>query len=88
MISEITRDQPVLLLDDVMSELDLERRMNLLRIIENTQTFVTCSDEGDLAAWQNNRTYRVDNREGKASLEEIKSGAPLVFRESEDPIFE
>ena len=88
MISEITRDQPVLLLDDVMSELDLERRMNLLRIIENTQTFVTCSDEGDLAAWQNNRTYRVDNREGKASLEEIKSGAPLVFRESEDPLFE
>ena len=88
MISGVTEDQPVLLLDDVMSELDLDRRMNLLQIIGNIQTFITCSDEGDLAAWQNHRTYRVFSRDGKAALEEVKSGVDTGLRENPDPVFE
>jgi DNA replication and repair protein RecF len=39
-----TGEAPVLLLDDVMSELDENRRTNLLRNIHGAQVFVTCTD--------------------------------------------
>ncbi len=42
-------EAPVLLLDDVMSELDPRRRALLLDRIEGVQTFVTCTDRGDLS---------------------------------------
>ena len=35
-------DKPVLLLDDVLSELDRKRQILLLNSIENIQTFMTC----------------------------------------------
>ncbi len=44
-----TGEAPVLLLDDVMSELDPKRRALLLDRIEGVQTFVTCTDRGDLS---------------------------------------
>lgn len=37
-------ENPILLLDDFMSELDEERRNNLLNNIGETQVFVTCTD--------------------------------------------
>ena len=40
---------PILLLDDVMSELDPARRRTLLSCIEGVQALVTCTDLGDLA---------------------------------------
>lgn len=40
---------PILLLDDVMSELDPTRRRTLLECIEGVQTLVTCTDMSDLA---------------------------------------
>jgi DNA replication and repair protein RecF len=39
-----TGEAPVLLLDDVMSELDENRRASLLANIEDAQVFVTCTD--------------------------------------------
>ena len=77
-------DRPVLLLDDVMSELDQTRRMNLLREIGETQTFVTCSDETDLADFRDCRAYAVSGENGLASLRETNHGlsdAPLSFSE-------
>lgn len=44
-----TGEAPVLLLDDVMSELDPKRRALLLERIEGVQTFVTCTDRSDLS---------------------------------------
>ncbi|NLB90451.1 MAG: DNA replication/repair protein RecF [Clostridiales bacterium] len=41
-------DAPILLLDDVMSELDPFRRKRLLEKIEGIQTFITCTDKSDL----------------------------------------
>ena len=67
-------DRPVLLLDDVMSELDQVRRMNLLKEIGDTQTFVTCSDETDLADFRDCRAYAVMNENGNASLRETNRG--------------
>ena len=72
---EITGEPPILLLDDVLSELDLGRRMNLLRMIDHVQTFITCSEESDLASYQDNRTYRVFSQDEKACLELVKTGA-------------
>ncbi len=41
---EETGEYPVLLLDDVMSELDSNRQEYLLRNLENIQTIITCTD--------------------------------------------
>ena len=38
-------ENPILLLDDFMSELDEERRNNFLKNIGDTQVFVTCTDK-------------------------------------------
>ena len=40
---------PVLMLDDVMSELDPTRRRQLIRRLDGIQTIVTCTDADDLA---------------------------------------
>lgn len=40
-----TEEKPVLLLDDVLSELDLDRQKLLFEKIEEIQTFVTCTDK-------------------------------------------
>ncbi len=86
-LTEISGESPVLLLDDVMSELDLQRRMNLLRDIGSIQTFITFSDEGDLDASQQYRTYAVHSAEGKADIEEIKSGPEMVRAMLTEPDF-
>lgn len=39
-----TGESPVLLLDDVMSELDSSRRFRLLQTIDKHQSFITCTD--------------------------------------------
>ena len=41
----INGEYPILLLDDVFSELDLERQQRLLKFVDRTQTFITCTDE-------------------------------------------
>ena len=43
-IKEITGDEPVILLDDVMSELDLTRQDYILNNISGRQVFITCCD--------------------------------------------
>lgn len=63
-IQEQTKDTPLLLLDDVLSELDDHRRSHLLQAIQGkVQTFVTnTSTEGiDPSLLQDARKYRVEN---------------------------
>ena len=43
-MNEYLGEMPILLLDDVFSELDRNRRKWLLKYIENIQTFITCVD--------------------------------------------
>ena len=47
MFREKTQDTPVLLLDDVLSELDSDRQHYLLNSIENIQTLITCTGVED-----------------------------------------
>jgi DNA replication and repair protein RecF len=43
-LREETKETPVLLLDDVFSELDVTRRSALLSGLKNAQVFITCTD--------------------------------------------
>ena len=54
-------EAPILMLDDVMSELDPERRRQLLERIDCVQTFVTCTDMSDLAGARQGAVYHVEN---------------------------
>ena len=40
---ELSGETPILVLDDVMSELDLKRRKKLLQCVEDVQTILTCT---------------------------------------------
>ena len=88
-LAEAAGDPPVLLLDDVMSELDMNRRTRLLREIGGAQTFVTCTDESDLEGLQDRRTYAVSLGEaGEGIVRETRGGALLPPEAvPEDPDF-
>lgn len=43
LVRRVIKDEPILLLDDVLSELDRNRQTYLLDSIDNIQTFVTCT---------------------------------------------
>lgn len=43
LVKKITRDKPILLLDDVLSELDRKRQNYLLNSIHDIQTIITCT---------------------------------------------
>ncbi len=47
-MKNITGEYPILLLDDVFSELDSERQNRLLKFVGRTQTFITCTDSHNL----------------------------------------
>ncbi len=65
---EETGEWPVLMLDDVMSELDPDRKRHLLSKLEPVQVLVSCTDISDLAGAKVDRVYRV--AAGRASLQE------------------
>jgi DNA replication and repair protein RecF len=44
-LREETKESPVLLLDDVFSELDAQRRAALIAGLGDAQVFITCTDQ-------------------------------------------
>ena len=87
-IQKVTGENPVLLLDDVMSELDPERRSNLLHILQDTQTFITCTDRSDLSDYIHYRTYQVREEGGRGAVSEVLSGPEPVSPVFTEPVFE
>lgn len=76
-----TGESPILLLDDVMSELDMTRRTRLLEEISGVQTFITCTDESDLEGCHEHRSYQVSmDDNGNAAVREASSGEAMVSR--------
>lgn len=61
LMKQETGEAPVLMLDDVMSELDPSRRRLLLSRLEGVQTFVTCTDREDLAGAETGKQFTVKN---------------------------
>ena len=83
-----TGEPPILLLDDVMSELDMTRRTRLLEEISGLQTFITCTDESDLEGCRERRSYRVSmNADGSACVQENSEGTAVEkFEDSLDDL--
>lgn len=63
-IKEITGEYPVLLLDDVLSELDLNRKKYILSTINGIQTIITCTGIKDIK----------DYIDGKAKIFNVCNG--------------
>ena len=58
-IKEEKKDNPIVLLDDVLSELDNKRRYHLLKYIENVQTIITSTDDTDLIKLLENKDKKI-----------------------------
>ena len=56
LVKAVSRDNPILLLDDVLSELDSSRQNHLLSAIQDIQTMITCTGLDDFV---NNR-FHID----------------------------
>lgn len=69
LVKQSTGDTPILLLDDVLSELDSNRQNYLLNSIHDVQTIITCTglDEFINNRFDVNRIFKVTN--GKVSKE-------------------
>ncbi len=63
LINEETGQYPILLLDDVMSELDENRQRYLMDSIKNVQTFITCTNDSNFKNLLENskRYFRIEN---------------------------
>ena len=63
LVKELIHDTPILLLDDVMSELDSNRKHYLLDSIKDIQTIVTCTGYDDFikSRLMINKIYKVEN---------------------------
>lgn len=59
LVHQLTNEYPILLLDDVMSELDHKRQSNLLNYIHGkTQTFITTTDLAGIS-WEKIKTPKI-----------------------------
>ena len=65
-IKDETEENPILLLDDFMSELDKIRRQNFLEDVKDTQIIITCTDKLELKN-KNKKIFFVEN--GKVKIE-------------------
>lgn len=52
---------PVIILDDILSELDFVRRGFVINNIDNSQVFITCCNMDDLSALNGGRAWRTEN---------------------------
>lgn len=62
-IKDIIGEYPVLLLDDVLSELDKDRQKYILSSIDKIQTFITCTEIDDIKKYikKENQLFKVNN---------------------------
>ncbi len=61
LVDQITGQKPVILLDDVLSELDKERQKFLLNKIKDRQVFITCCDYSSEKLADSGKIFEVEN---------------------------
>ena len=66
----LSGEYPILVLDDVMSELDMTRRKKLLQCIEGVQTMLTCTHTERVLYGAECNKIRIEN--GHILPEKIK----------------
>ena len=64
-IKELTGEHPVLLLDDVLSELDFSRKRYILSTIGDIQTIITCTGIEDLYEYLDDKSKVFKVRDGE-----------------------
>ena len=71
LVEKLTGEKPVLLLDDVLSELDESRQTKLLESMGGIQTLITCTGVGDFlkSRLKINRIYQI-NRGKVAAMQD------------------
>lgn len=60
-LKNATGEQPVIILDDVMSELDVTRQDFILNHIKNRQVFITCCEPGAVLRSAEGKTFEIRN---------------------------
>lgn len=63
LLYEKNGERPIILLDDVLSELDNSRQDFLLNKVENFQVFVTCCEESNKEQLTNGKIFYINNGE-------------------------
>ncbi len=58
-LKKYSGEQPIALLDDVMSELDGKRQKYLIKYFDGWQVFVTCCDRSHLRKIKSDKTFKV-----------------------------
>lgn len=61
LLREMTQDEPLALLDDVMSELDISRQDYILNHIKDWQVFITCCDANTVLRLKQGKTFHIKN---------------------------
>ncbi len=61
LLKDKTNEKPVILLDDVMSELDAGRQDYILNHLDNRQVFITCCDPAPIVRLCGGKTFNVAN---------------------------
>ena len=64
-IKELTSEYPVLLLDDVLSELDFNRKRYILSTIGDIQTIITCTGIEDLTSYLDKKSKVFKVKDGE-----------------------
>lgn len=62
-LEERMGEKPVILLDDVLSELDNSRRNFLLNKLDGYQVFITCCEKAENEKFENNKVFKIVNGE-------------------------
>ena len=72
-IKNIKKENPVLLLDDVFSELDGERQKQLLKVLEENQTIITCTGTEEIIEESLKKHKDFFVKKGEFALERSKN---------------
>jgi len=63
LMEKVTGEIPIILLDDVLSELDEKRQKYLLNNFEDRQVFITCCDKKNLETAERGKVFEVSSGE-------------------------
>lgn len=63
LLKRVTKENPIMLLDDVMSELDIRRQDYILNHVKNLQVFITCCDVVNTKGLQKGKIFKIKDGE-------------------------
>ncbi|MEG0691486.1 MAG: DNA replication/repair protein RecF [Oscillospiraceae bacterium] len=61
LLKKVTGENPIMLLDDVMSELDVSRQDYILNHVRGMQVFITCCDVSNTLKLNNGCIFKINN---------------------------